>query len=145
MSRTSPGRCGPASAFNDLLAAPATALAARLLLTSPYWISGIFKAADFSGAVAETAALGVPLPALAALMTVAVQLLGSAAVVANRAAWLGAGALGVFTLVATLIAHRFWAAAPEAAPRELATFTEHVGLIGGLMLAAILATREKER
>ena len=47
------------------------------------------------------------------------------------------------TAVATLIAHPFWEVAdPMVRFHERNTFLEHVGLIGGLMLAAILRERK---
>ena len=49
----------------------------------------------------------------------------------------------MFTAAATLIAHPFWQVAdPMARFHERNTFLEHVGLIGGLMLAAILRTQK---
>ncbi|KPF79094.1 hypothetical protein IP88_02555 [alpha proteobacterium AAP81b] len=128
-----------------LLAAPAIALVARVALTSAFWTSGVIKLLDYPGAVAEVAGLGVPLPAVTAGLVIAVQLLGSAAVILGRFVWLGAGALGVFTLAATLLAHGFWRAPTAEAARQTATFLEHIGLIGGLLLAAILAERRTPR
>lgn len=125
-----------------ILAAPTTALLARVLLTCAFWSSGIAKLIDYQGAVAEVAGLGIPQPQVTAALVIAVQLLGSAAIVFGRFAWLGAGALGMFTLAATLIAHAFWRAPPAEAAHQMATFMEHLGLIGGLMLAAILATHD---
>jgi uncharacterized membrane protein YphA (DoxX/SURF4 family) len=126
------------------LHAPGVALAGRVLLTSAYWTSGLQKLFAFDAATAEAAALGLPAPALTAALTILVQLAGSAAVVsAGRWTWLGAGALGLFTLLATLIAHAFWTYPPAEQARQLATFTEHLGLIGGLALAAVLAERDR--
>lgn len=128
-----------------VLRAPATALLARLLLTSAYWTSGATKLADFEGTIREVAGLGLPWQAATAVLTILVQLLGSAAVILNRSVWLGAGALGVFTLLATFVAHDFWNFPPDERPRQLATFLEHLGLFGGLVLAAVLAERERAR
>ena len=48
--------------------------------------------------------------------------------------------LGVFTAWATLLAHPFWTHTdPMARMRQRAIFLEHVGLIGGLMLAATVS------
>lgn len=127
-----------------LLASPRFAAAAAILLTMPYWTSGIAKLADWNGAVTEAAHFGLR-PALAvAALTIIVQLGGSLLVIAGRWAWLGAGALGVFTVLATLIAHPFWAVAdPIARFHERNTFLEHAGLVGGLMLAAIVQGKNR--
>jgi uncharacterized membrane protein YphA (DoxX/SURF4 family) len=50
----------------------------------------------------------------------------------------------VFTALATLIAHPFWTIAdPMVRFHERNTFLEHGGLIGGLVLAAILSCRRR--
>lgn len=75
--------------------------------------------------------------------TILVQIGGSLLIIVGRQAWLGAGALGVFTAIATLIAHPFWQVAdPMARFHDRNTFLEHIGLIGGLMLAAIMRDRK---
>ncbi len=126
------------------LHAPGAALAGRVLLTSAYWTSGLQKLFAFDAATAEATALGLPAPTLTAALTILVQLAGSAAVIAaGRWTWLGAGALGVFTLLATLIAHAFWTYPPAEQGRQFTTFMEHLGLIGGLALAALLAERDR--
>jgi uncharacterized membrane protein YphA (DoxX/SURF4 family) len=126
-----------------LLRQPWFALLARVLLTCAYWTSGFGKLLDFSGATTEAAALALPHPPIVAAATIAVQLLGSVAVISGRAAWLGAGALGVFTLAASVIAHAFWRVEGIEAAHQLATFLEHLGLIGGFMLAVIMLERER--
>lgn len=126
-----------------LLESPALNLGARVLLTLPFWTSGIAKLLDLDGALAEAAHFGLEPAWVTVVATLIVQLGGSAALITGRFAWLGAGALGVFTALATLIAHPFWTMAdPMARFHERNTFLEHVGLVGGLILAAILTHRK---
>ena len=116
---------------------------AATLLTLPYWTSGIAKLFDLGGAIGEARHFGLEPAALVVGLTIAVQVGGSLLIILGRQAWLGAGALGVFTAAATLIAHPFWQVAdPMARFHERNTFLEHAGLIGGLMLAAILQERK---
>jgi len=116
---------------------------AATLLTLPYWTSGFSKLADLGGALGEARHFGLEPAALIVGLTILVQVGGSLLIILGRQAWLGAGALGVFTAVATLIAHPFWQVAdPMVRFHERNTFLEHVGLIGGLMLAAILRGRK---
>ena len=61
----------------------------------------------------------------------------------GRWAWLGVGAIGVFTALATLLAHSWWTKTGIERFHDFNTFWEHVGLIGGLMLAAALAVRDR--
>ena len=115
------------------------AVLAATLLTMPYWTSGIAKLFDLSGALGEARHFGLEPAALTVGLTILVQIGGSLLIILGRQAWLGAGGLGVFTAIATMIAHPFWQVAePMARFHERNTFLEHVGLIGGLMLAAIL-------
>ncbi|RJF73996.1 DoxX family protein [Rhodopseudomonas palustris] len=124
-----------------MLSSPLLWHAARLALVSAYLLGGVVKLADFAGAVAEQEAFGLHPGWLWATLAIAVELGGSALVIADRLVWLGAGALGVLTFVAMLTANAFWAA--PAASRWMLTnaFFEHLGLIAGLVLVAILSPR----
>lgn len=131
--------------FAALLREPGFALLARVLLTLPWWASGLGKLMDLAGARAEAAHFGLEPAILTAVATILVQLGGAALVILGRWTWLGAGALGVFTAAATLIAHDFWHVAdPATRQHEFNTFLEHIGLIAGLALAAILAARQEK-
>ena len=115
------------------------AVLAASLLTLPYWTSGFAKLLDLGGALGEARHCGLEPATLVVAATILIQIGGSLLVIVGRQAWLGAGALGVFTTIATVIAHPFWQIAdPIARFHERNTFLEHVGLVGGLMLAAIL-------
>ncbi len=126
-----------------LLESPTLNIAGRILLTLPFWSSGIAKLLDIDGALAEAAHFGLQPAWVMVIATLMVQLGGSAALITGQFAWVGAGALGVFTALATLIAHPFWTVAdPMARFHDRNTFLEHVGLVGGLILAAILTHRK---
>lgn len=130
--------------FDTLLQDERFAVVAASLLTLPYWTSAITKLADLSAALDEAEHFHLHPPALVVALTIGVQLVGSLMIVLGRLAWLGAGALGVFTLAATIIAHPFLAVAdPVARFHERNTFLEHIGLIGGLMLAAIVRSARR--
>jgi uncharacterized membrane protein YphA (DoxX/SURF4 family) len=43
----------------------------------------------------------------------------------------------VFTVLATLLAHPFWTFTSPAVGHEMATFFEHVAIVGGLAMAAL--------
>lgn len=120
---------------------PGTAFLARLALTGPYMLGGIMKLTDWQGAVAEQAHFGMQPAALFAAATIAVELVGTALILADRLAWLGAGMLGIFTLLAAMVANAFWRM--DGQDRFMATnaFFEHLGLVGGFVLIAILSPR----
>ena len=120
------------------LRAPATAAAARIVLCLPFWWSGLSKLLDFSSGTAEMAAVGLKPAWLFNALTIFVQLGGSLLVILNLWTWLGAGALGVFTAIATVMAHRFWTLHGIERARELNTFLEHLAIVAGFVLVAIL-------
>ncbi|MEE1613749.1 DoxX family protein [Microvirga sp. CF3016] len=123
----------------QMLALPGFDYLARLALAPPFLISGIVKLADFGGAVNEVAGLGLRPAALIAGLVIGTQIGGSVFFLARRTCWLGAGVLAGFTILATLLAHPFWAFEGLDRGRQTATFFEHVAIVGGLALAALLA------
>ncbi|RVT91192.1 DoxX family protein [Sphingomonas crocodyli] len=129
-----------------LLDARGFGILARGVLTLPYWSSGFAKLTDLDGAFAEAAHFGLEPAGLVVAATIFVQVGASVLLILGRFGWLAAGALGVFTAMATMIGHPFWEIAdPVARFHDRNSFLEHVGLIGGFMLAAILTEREVAR
>jgi transmembrane protein len=96
-----------------ILTSAKAALAARILVTFPFLCSGIIKLIDFEGGVAEMAHFGLQPAYMFNVATIVVQLVGSALIIADRLAWLGAGALAVFTALTIVIAHHFWSITEE--------------------------------
>ena len=124
-----------------ILSSRITEFAARVLLTFPFWSSGLAKLLDFSGGMAEMRQFGLEPAWLYNSLTIIVQLGGSALVIAGRRTWLGAGALGVFTALTIPIVHAFWRLEGERAIAAFHTAGEHVGMIGALVLVSILSLR----
>ena len=120
------------------LQAPVTATATRIVLCLPFWWSGLNKLLDFSGGTAEMAILGLEPAGLFNALTILVQLGGSLLVILNRWTWLGAGALGAFTALATMLAHQFWTLEGIERVRELNTFLEHLAIIAGFVLVSMV-------
>lgn len=122
-----------------LLDRPGFALLARSVLTIPYWTTALLRLWDFDGSSGELADFGLspagPINALA----IFVLLGGSLLVIANRRAWSGAGALGILTLMTIPVAHDFWNLSGHTATMERNIALQHLGLIGGLMVAAALS------
>jgi uncharacterized membrane protein YphA (DoxX/SURF4 family) len=119
-----------------------TWLIARIGLTGAYVLGGVTKLLDFPAAVAEQEHFGLYPGVLWATLAIVVELGGSALVISGRLVWLGAGALGVLTAIASLVANDFWN--QQGAARFAATngFFEHIGLIAGFVLTAVLAEHE---
>jgi transmembrane protein len=109
---------------------------ARILLTFMYWGSGLSKLIDFSGGVAEMQHFGLEPAVFFNIAVIVTQLGGSALIILNRHAWLGAGALAVFTALTIPIAHNFWAMEEPMKTLEFYVVMEHVTVIGAMMVMA---------
>lgn len=129
--------------ISAILRSPITAFVARLLLVFMFVGSGISKLVDFSAAQAEMAFFGLQPPALFAALTIVTQLTGGLLILLNRATWLGAGALGIFTVLTIPIAHHFWNMEGPMAQLEFYIAIEHFAVVGGMLLVAILAERTR--
>ncbi|VWL96489.1 DoxX family protein [Burkholderia lata] len=126
-----------------LLAQPWVLPLARLALVSAYLIGGVAKALDFNGAVAEQAHFGLQPAALWAALAIAVEIAGSLCIVLGRFTWLGAGSVGMLTLVAMTVANDFWNRTGAEHFMALNSFFEHLGLIAALVLATRLADAKR--
>jgi len=113
---------------------PVLATAARGLVAAPFLFSGFSKLSDWSAGMAEVRALGLPLPAAVLTATVALQLGGGAMVAFGWHARWAAAALAAFTLMASLMAHPFWRSTGADARRQRVTFSEHLAIVGGLLM-----------
>lgn len=108
-----------------------------------FLVSAILKSADFPSAVLEQEELGLRPGEIWAILTIAVQLAGSLLVISGRFVWLGAGALGVFTALAAILGHGFWTLDGQERFVAMNVFLEHIGLIGGLIMTALVAEHVK--
>lgn len=109
-------------------------LVGRLLLVALFLPAGLSKLSGFEGTVGYIDSVGLPLPALAAASALALEILGSIALLVGFQTRLIAAALAVFTFVATLFFHSFWAVAPDQAFVQQLLFFKNIGVIGGLLV-----------
>ena len=123
---------------------PAVELIARLALASPFVISGITKFFDFQMAIREVEEMGLQPARLLAAAVIVTQLGGSVLFLTRRFCWLGSGILAGFTIFATLLAHRFWVFTGLVRIHEMTTFLEHMTIVGGFIVAAVLINGLKE-
>jgi uncharacterized membrane protein YphA (DoxX/SURF4 family) len=112
-------------------------LLARVLLSAVFLYSGQDKLRHWQSGVREVADLGLPWPLLFAAATIATQLLGGLAVLTGIGAAWGAAVLALFTIAATVLAHRFWLLHGDRAKQEFTTSMEHLAIVGGLLLLAL--------
>jgi transmembrane protein len=125
--------------IDNMLTSNAALVLARLVISSFFLVAGMFGLRKFNVIVGEMRDAKLPSPKAFAVATIATQLIGSGLLITNIGglAWLGAGALGVFTLLCIPIAHPFWRLAPTERMPHFQVALEHLALTGGLALAAI--------
>jgi uncharacterized membrane protein YphA (DoxX/SURF4 family) len=124
------------SARLSRLATPAVRWVALLGLCAAYLQGGIVKLTNINGAVAEMNHFNLSPAMPFAIAVVALELGASVAILTGYWRWLGALALGAFTVAATFMANPYWAlGSPERFAAENA-FYEHLGLAGGFLLVA---------
>jgi putative oxidoreductase len=109
-------------------------LIGRLLIAALFLPAGLAKLAGFDGTVGYIESVGLPLPAVAATVALAVEILGSMALILGFQTRVTASVLAVFTMVASIFFHAFWAAAPEQAFVQQLLFFKNIGVIGGLLV-----------
>ncbi len=117
-------------------ATPAIHWIALLALCSAYIQGGLTKLFDFAGALAEMNHFGLSPAMPFAIATIVLQLAAPLAILSGRYRWLGALALAGFTVLATVVANRFWEWAPPQRLMMANAFFEHLGLAGAFVLVA---------
>ncbi|WP_259664673.1 DoxX family protein [Rhizobium bangladeshense] len=119
---------------------------ALLALCSAYIQGPLTKLFDFNGALAEMDHFGLRPTLFFAIAVIIFELAMSAAILSGFFRWAAALALGIFTLLATALALRFWEL-PPGMERTMAMngFFEHLGLAGAFLLVAWHDLRSKMR
>lgn len=111
-------------------------LAGRLLVAFLFLPAGISKIFGFAGTVGYIGAMGLPAPTLAAIAAILIEVLGGAALVLGFYTRFAAIALAIFTLIASVVFHAFWAVPAEQAFVTQLLFTKNIAVIGGLLVLA---------
>jgi putative oxidoreductase len=109
-------------------------LASRVLLMLLFLITGWDKLTGFSSTVGYMAAGGVPLPAIATIIAIVMELLAGLALVIGLYTRPLALLFAVYTLATALIGHHFWTMAGVERMASVINFYKNVSIIGGLLL-----------
>lgn len=113
-------------------------LLARVLLALMFVISGFGKLANIDGTAGYIASAGLPFAAVLAVVVGLLELFGGLAIIAGfRARW-AALALGIFTVAASLLFHKFWAVPAEQQMVQQLMFMKNLGVAGGMFLLAAI-------
>jgi putative oxidoreductase len=109
------------------------ALVGRILLAIVFVPAGFAKIGGFAGTAGYIASKGLPLPEVGAAIAVAVEIVAGIALLLGWKTRWAALALAVFTLVATIFFHAFWAVPPEQHMTQYLMFMKNIGIVGGLL------------
>jgi len=112
------------------------ALLARLLLAALFLPAGISKISGFAGTAGYIGSVGLPMPELGAAIAIAVEVLGGIALIIGLGTRWAALALAVFTLVASVFFHAYWALPAEQQMMQQLMFMKNIGVVGGLLALA---------
>jgi putative oxidoreductase len=111
-------------------------LVGRILLAALFLPAGIAKLTGFAGTVGYIASVGLPLPQVAAVIALVVEIVGGIALIAGFGTRFAALALAVFTLVASIFFHNFWALPADQQMIPQLLFFKNIAVIGGLLTLA---------
>lgn len=108
-------------------------LAARLLIVVLFLPAGISKLTTFEATSGYIASVGLPLAGAGAALAIAVEIIGSLALLAGFGTRVAAGVLAVFTLAASFFFHAYWAVPQDQAFVTQLLFFKNIAIVGGLL------------
>jgi putative oxidoreductase len=110
------------------------AVLGRVLLSLIFVISGAKKIATFAGTAGYIASKGLPAAEILAALTICVELGGGLLLLIGLKARWAALALAVFTVLASVLFHNFWAmTGPEAMNNQI-HFMKNIAIVGGMLM-----------
>jgi putative oxidoreductase len=109
-------------------------LVARILLIALFLVFGWGKLTDYSGTAGYMARAGAPLPSVAALVAIVVEVPVALAVALGVWTRPLALLLALYTLGTALIGHPFWTMEGAARYANAINFYKNVSIIGGFLL-----------
>lgn len=111
-------------------------LAGRVLLALLFIPAGFAKLGGFAGTVAYIGSVGLPAPSLAAAFALTLEIIGGSALLLGFQTRAVAIALALFTLIASVFFHSFWAVPEAQAFVQQLLFFKNVAVAGGLLSVA---------
>jgi len=118
--------------FNNQIYQDGVALLARILLAALFVMAGYNKIVGFDGVVSSIAARGVPLPEIAAVLTILVELVGGLMIMVGLQARWAALALALFIIPVNFFYHPVW---DDAA--QFNAFYKNLCIMGGMLFLTI--------
>ena len=111
-------------------------LIGRLLIATLFLPAGLGKISGFEGTLGYFASLGIPAPVFALVATIVIEVVGSIALLVGFQTKIVAIIMAIFTLLAAVTGHAYWAAPMDAAFIEQLLFFKNIAVMGGLLVLA---------
>ncbi len=112
------------------------ALAGRIAIAILFITSGWGKMMDFGGTAGFIASNGIPLPQVATVITIVVELGLGLAIAMGWQTRFAAGIIALWLIPTTFIFHNFWSASADEVMMQQINFVKNVAIFGGMLLLA---------
>lgn len=112
-------------------------LIGRILIALLFVPAGIGKISGFSGTVGYIGSVGLPMPSVLAAGTIVVEVLGGLALLVGFKTRWAALILALFSLMAAVLFHGYWAAAADQQMMQSINFYKNLAIAGGLLFVAV--------
>jgi putative oxidoreductase len=106
----------------------------RVVMALIFVQSGFGKLVDVGAFSASLAGKGVPFAGVLALVGAGVEFFGGLAVLLGLQTRYAAALIALFTIVATLISHRYWEFSGPARRAQEVSFSKNTCIVGGYLL-----------
>jgi putative oxidoreductase len=117
----------------------------RVLLSAIFILSGLGKIPHFHDVAGMMAGKGIPLAAVALVITLLIEIGGGLMVLTGFKAQYAALVIALWLVPVTVVFHHFWGI-PEAQQQEqMVNFLKNVAIMGGLLVLAYASKEEKAR
>ena len=112
-------------------------LVGRVLLALIFIIAGYGKLTGFEGTVGYIQSVGLPVPQLAAVVAIIVELGGGIMLAIGWKARWAAAALFIFVFLAGILFHAFWSSPADQAMMQQIHFMKNLAIMGGMLYVLV--------
>ncbi len=112
------------------------ALIGRILFSIIFITSGFGKISGFAGAVGYASSAGMPMPQLAIIAAIIIELGGGLLILAGLYTRWAAYAVALFCVVSAFVFHAFWAVPEAAKMMQSINFWKNITMAGGALILA---------
>jgi putative oxidoreductase len=109
-------------------------LIARVLLAVVFLVFGVGKIFAFGFYTGYIASKGLPVPQVVLVLTIIVEIGGGVLLVIGFQTRWAAAALAIFTLLAAIIFHNYWAAPAAQVVAQKINFFKNLAIMGGMLM-----------